>query len=369
MDNWIFWGMVLIGWGSFSVFLMNQHVNQRKELIKEMKERYEEEGKKEEVKEGTKDELTKKEDEKSISIPYEKEYLTEFHALTADLVFTAEEKEKEETCFQEFCQEFLETQTNDMTRLQAEIEKVAILIKEKSIPDMRKYLLGDDEEQDEEEDEKEEDEEQDLETKVVEVYDRLCEELETVKTATINEDDFRAEARETITQLHLDKLMDCFTEEETPVGSVTMRYNRHLTTFEYFSDKTVPYRFLETVGRKYVLQYHCKPIFVDAEAELVRAKTAAINNATATATATAAVKKPTLTMEERRILALKPDNNHKRKSSSALPLTIENSNRYAHRGKWSVFCAEKKAKEEATAQRLAQRPCSYAEFKKLISCK
>ena len=56
--------------------------------------------------------------------------------------------------------------------------------------------------------------------------------------------------------------------EKTPLGNVIMIYNNEKTAFEYYSDSTIPYRYLEPVGRKYVLTFHCKPIYVDMEEEL-----------------------------------------------------------------------------------------------------
>jgi len=51
--------------------------------------------------------------------------------------------------------------------------------------------------------------------------------------------------------------------EETPIGNVIMFYNFEKTRFEFYSDKTIPFRFLETVARKYVIMFNCKSIFVE----------------------------------------------------------------------------------------------------------
>lgn len=51
--------------------------------------------------------------------------------------------------------------------------------------------------------------------------------------------------------------------EETPIGNVIMFYNSEKNIFEYYSDKTIPFRFLETVARKYVVTFHCKHIYVE----------------------------------------------------------------------------------------------------------
>jgi hypothetical protein len=47
-----------------------------------------------------------------------------------------------------------------------------------------------------------------------------------------------------------------------------MRYNNEKKSIEYFSNNSIPYRYLEPVGRKYIMTYWCKPIFFDIEEEL-----------------------------------------------------------------------------------------------------
>ena len=51
--------------------------------------------------------------------------------------------------------------------------------------------------------------------------------------------------------------------ENTPVGNVAMRYNEVEKGFEYWSDKTIAYKYLETVARKYVNTFHCTDIYID----------------------------------------------------------------------------------------------------------
>lgn len=51
--------------------------------------------------------------------------------------------------------------------------------------------------------------------------------------------------------------------EQTPIGNVIMFYNSDKTRFEFYADKTIPYRFLETVARKYVITFKCKSVYVE----------------------------------------------------------------------------------------------------------
>jgi len=66
----------------------------------------------------------------------------------------------------------------------------------------------------------------------------------------------------------LDKLINNIIVETTPLGNVIMMYNNKKEVFEYYCDNTVPYRFLETVARKYVVTYFCRPLYIVMEEEL-----------------------------------------------------------------------------------------------------
>lgn len=80
--------------------------------------------------------------------------------------------------------------------------------------------------------------------------------------------DNAAEARKYIINTKLDRLSSCVLLESTPLGNVFMIYNRSRETFEYYSDHSIPYRYLETICRKYVITFHCKPLYVVMESEL-----------------------------------------------------------------------------------------------------
>jgi len=60
--------------------------------------------------------------------------------------------------------------------------------------------------------------------------------------------------------------------EKTPTGNVAMFYDSVSETFTYYSDNTIPYRFLEVVARKYVLVYNCIELYIDMEDELEKKK-------------------------------------------------------------------------------------------------
>jgi len=78
----------------------------------------------------------------------------------------------------------------------------------------------------------------------------------------------KLEARNFVIKERLDGLKNNFIFEKTPLGNVIMYYNNSRESFEYYTDNTIPYRFLETVSRKYVKTFNCKQIYIDMEFEL-----------------------------------------------------------------------------------------------------
>ena len=60
-------------------------------------------------------------------------------------------------------------------------------------------------------------------------------------------------------------------EEETPDGSVIMKYNPDIERFEYWSDKSIKYKYLETVARKYVIIFDCKDKYINMFKQLLEA--------------------------------------------------------------------------------------------------
>ena len=84
--------------------------------------------------------------------------------------------------------------------------------------------------------------------------------------------DFVSQAKEAIINSKLDGYINNYILETTPIGNVYMRYNNNKKSFEYFSNSTIPYRYLETISRKYVMTYWCKPLFIDLAEELKKAK-------------------------------------------------------------------------------------------------
>ena len=61
--------------------------------------------------------------------------------------------------------------------------------------------------------------------------------------------------------------------EKTPKGNVLMYYDFEKESFIYYCDtKDISYLYLETIARKYAIQFNCKKLVVDIKKELQEAK-------------------------------------------------------------------------------------------------
>jgi hypothetical protein len=111
--------------------------------------------------------------------------------------------------------------------------------------------------------------------KTTEFFNKLKDDLlqqNDVKPTACEDDDImllaKEQARQFIIEKRLEKIRDCFVIEKTPLGNVLMTYNVSRGSFQFYSDNTIPYRYLETVSRKFVKFFDCRPIYYDMEEEL-----------------------------------------------------------------------------------------------------
>ena len=112
------------------------------------------------------------------------------------------------------------------------------------------------EKEEEEEKEKEKEEEEKLQIKY---EDKYIDEYNKVESQVLSKDD-------------LDRLKNTFLMERTPLGNLMMHYDHTRESFVYYSDNTIPYRFLEVASRRYVVQNNCKSIHVNMKDELSEAE-------------------------------------------------------------------------------------------------
>ena len=60
--------------------------------------------------------------------------------------------------------------------------------------------------------------------------------------------------------------------ETTPNGNVLMFYDFKRASFIYYADTTIPYRYLESVARKYVTTFFCLELYVDMKKAIADAE-------------------------------------------------------------------------------------------------
>ena len=75
-----------------------------------------------------------------------------------------------------------------------------------------------------------------------------------------------------LTEERLTSLKNSILLEHTPLGNVVMHYDYARETFTYYSDSTIPYRYLEVVSRRYVVVNNCKRIYVNMDDEIKEAE-------------------------------------------------------------------------------------------------
>lgn len=65
---------------------------------------------------------------------------------------------------------------------------------------------------------------------------------------------------------------DLFFDDETPVGKVIMKYDKENNTFDYYSDRYISNRMLETVCRGFISKNKCYDLYVDYIEEFEKRK-------------------------------------------------------------------------------------------------
>ena len=212
-----------------------------------------------------------KEEQPKPQPKYEDKYLEDIRKLNKNFKFTEIEEEKRLLKYLEFWKQLNDTLSDELEKTKNKINNVEEMIK--------KYEASDDEycdydDEDEEDDCLVETKEERIQrliskkNKLTETLVFLRAQSETTEGQNILMKKAVDQSQEFIVNQRLDKLKNCYVMESTPLGNVLMIYDPERETFRYYSDNTIPYRYLEPVGRKYVKLYNCRPIFVDMEEEL-----------------------------------------------------------------------------------------------------
>jgi hypothetical protein len=216
----------------------------------------------------------KKVDSAPLEVKFEDKYKKEFKELSAeDLPFTSEE----EALFSKKLQELVYLKQQEIQKSITLTKARIYEIKQELDDDENTMRLSNESSNNSDSSsDSSNDSDSDNELELKEELEILEEQLvELLKSLDIDVEEVAKLAREHILNLRKERLLHCYVFEKTPLGNVSMCYNLKKDSFEYYSDNTMPYRFLEPVGRKYVLTFKCKNIFVDMDEELKEAETRA----------------------------------------------------------------------------------------------
>jgi hypothetical protein len=240
----------------------------------ETKEKAEDETKENVEEEIKKEEEPKKEEETKVEEKFEDKYLKKFKGFTNEYVFTDDENASRIAKYDELKRDFLKTQELGLKETINKINRISLIFDNgginstRGIEELTKYYDIEAEYDDNPDDY----DLQELINELTEINDELKVKYLEFSSMSFLEEEAREKSKQYVLDKKLNGYINNYIIETTPLGNVYMRYNHDKKSFEYFSNNTIPYRFLEPVGRKYVMTYYCKPLFVDVEEELKKAQ-------------------------------------------------------------------------------------------------
>lgn len=225
-------------------------------------------------KDDKKEEKTNEKKEEKKEIKFEDKYLEKFKNFKNEYYFTEEEKLLESQKYDELKSAFNKEQELGLKETSDKLDKVQEVFYKGGvttaggIEELTRYYNIEAEYEDDPDD-------YDLEElikELTEIRDELTHKYKEFSDMVFSEEESRDAAKQHVLSQKLNGFVNNYIIEMTPLGNVYMRYNNDKKSFEYFSNNTIPYRYLEPVGRKYVMTYFCKPLFIDIEEELKKAQ-------------------------------------------------------------------------------------------------
>jgi hypothetical protein len=201
---------------------------------------------------------------------YEYKYLDIIRQLNKEWQFTEDENKEKEVLRQDFYQAAVKNIQNDIDDLHQQVNNYKKEIEDDT--DIVNYIENCNDDGDELIDETTLEERNEFRreqiNELTEKIDELTNKINSDEGLNELKSDAEEEAKLYIINKRIEKLKNCYTMEKTPQGNVLMIYDKERESFKYYSDSTIPYRYLEVVGRKYVKMFNCRPLFIDMEEEL-----------------------------------------------------------------------------------------------------
>ena len=199
---------------------------------------------------------------------YEDKYLEKYKAFVNEYQLTKEEQELQITIENEFKSTFNKNIKDDLDKVKTEISKIDGLLYENNLDLVAQYAGFDNyehgkqiffDDSDDLEDDVVKNEDEVIKVKEQTRNDKFIssikEEIQAernkysiilfdLEAKTISNEEMTELAYQKILNQKLDKLINSYIAENTPVGNVFMRYNNDKKSFEYYSNSSIPYRYL-----------------------------------------------------------------------------------------------------------------------------
>lgn len=206
---------------------------------------------------------------------YKEEY-AKFLLKEEPLVYTEDEIQKLDTLVKKYKIDYYDNLTKEIETVKQTIEELNELNTDGNVEEEFENYLHDVMELYSEEGffefkKKYEENKKGIESDLIKAKEHLSELLEE-QSIPVESIDWLTGAKKQILVDRQKSLKNCYIFEKTPLGNVAMCYDYGKSSFDYYSDNTLPYRFLEPVGRKYILTFKCKDIFVNMDEELKAAE-------------------------------------------------------------------------------------------------
>jgi hypothetical protein len=354
----------------------------------DLKEEIKDDQTKDEIKDDSKEEV--KDDQPKEEVKFEDKYLVKFKEFSNEYFFTEEEMHLKSEKYNQLKAEFEANKSKKMDGLKMFIlQTQKIVDMDRTDPVLKKELIIYFEIEDQYEDDPNLFDFDELFIYVENDHTRFLAEYADLEQTSISNTELSDNALKYVLDVKLDGFINNYVLETTPLGNVYMRYNNAKTSFEYFSNNTIPYRYLEAIGRRYVMTFMCKPLFIDLEEELKKALDNSLKNenvekerdeqkASTDKLATKLTHKFKSYNKE-----LQMDKNISRQRANVLPPQIkanlpnvnttsekqllkDNANRYTWEGRLANFSLLKKVDRKTVDKNYA---LSFADFKQMQQIK
>lgn len=161
--------------------------------------------------------------------------------------------------------------------------------------------------------------------------------------------------------------------EETPKGEVIMYYSHEHESFVYYAKtKEIPYKYLETLARRYVIIYDCKKLYIDIRKEYEKGLNKykeLKENKTSDSVVSGEVEKNE--NKKKQLFASFKTYNRKgevnAKQKDKIYILREKANRYSYRGKIEEYKEEDKNNEQECGGdgEHVEKKIDFSSFKKM----